>query len=509
MKESAMRALLQTALICVVFLAATSPVHAGGIDAQAAFDELRSLAGTWRGTPEGEGEEAEAEAKKVDEVIHEFRVSAAGTVVMETMGPGTEHEMINMYHHQPRSGGGFAHPLRRDPADRPEAHREHLGLLRRRQEGRRHGFPPGPVRLDRGDNQGACEAEMFSRSSSIGVLAAILGGLFVASCQPVPEPPSANLDSSGFPVLTGNYLGQEPPGAEPELFAPGIVSTGLGERDVAMTPDGNELYYTAVVGPAFNFGAIVVTKRVDGVWTPPEVATFSGHHMDLEPAISPDGQRFFFMSTRPVPGATEATGNEDIWVMNRSGEGWGEPYNVGSPINTEGGEFFPSVTADGTLYFTRKVAEGSESIYRSRLVDGVYSEPEMLPEQVNSGQLRFNAFVARDESYIIVPVWGREDSLGGVDYYIVFRSPEDVWSDPINMGENINAAEGAEWSPYVSPDGNYLFFMSSRATIQDRFSPVRQTYESLQDLHNRPMNGSFDIWWTDAGIIEELRPAGF
>ena len=93
-----MRALLQTALICVVFLAATSPVHAGGIDAQAAFDELRSLAGTWRGTPEGEGEEAEAEAKKVDEVIHEFRVSAAGTVVMETMGPGTEHEMINMYH---------------------------------------------------------------------------------------------------------------------------------------------------------------------------------------------------------------------------------------------------------------------------------------------------------------------------------------------------------------------------------------------------------------------------
>jgi hypothetical protein len=350
---------------------------------------------------------------------------------------------------------------------------------------------------------------MFSRSSSIGVLAAILGGLFVASCQPVPEPPSANLDSSGFPVLTGNYLGQEPPGAEPELFAPGIVSTGLGERDVAMTPDGNELYYTAVVGPAFNFGAIVVTKRVDGVWTPPEVATFSGHHMDLEPAISPDGQRFFFMSTRPVPGATEATGNEDIWVMNRSGEGWGEPYNVGSPINTEGGEFFPSVTADGTLYFTRKVAEGSESIYRSRLVDGVYSEPEMLPEQVNSGQLRFNAFVARDESYIIVPVWGREDSLGGVDYYIVFRSPEDVWSDPINMGENINAAEGAEWSPYVSPDGNYLFFMSSRATIQDRFSPVRQTYESLQDLHNRPMNGSFDIWWTDAGIIEELRPAGF
>jgi hypothetical protein len=319
----------------------------------------------------------------------------------------------------------------------------------------------------------------------------------------------ADKDPSGFPSLAGDYLGQKPPGMEPELFAPGIVSTGLGERDVAMTPDGNELYYTAVVGPAFNFGAIVVTERVDGEWTRPEVAPFSGQHMDLEPAISPDGQRFFFMSTRPVPGTTEPTGNEDIWVMERVGDGWGEPQNLGPPINTEGGEFFPSVTEDGTLYFTRKVAEGSESIYRSRLVKGEYGEPEMLPEQVNSGQLRFNAFIARDESYIIVCVWGREDSLGGVDYYVVFRSTEDVWSAPINMGERINATEGAEWSPYVSPDGAYLFFMSSRATIQDRFSPVRQTYDSLQDLHNRPMNGSFDIWWIDARIIDELRPEGF
>ncbi|MGB6853661.1 MAG: hypothetical protein WBG49_13855 [Thermoanaerobaculia bacterium] len=93
-----MRTLLKVALIIVVLLAVTSPGHAGDMKAQTAFDELKSLAGTWRGTPEGEGMEAEAESKKVDEVVHEFQVSAAGTVVMETMGPGTEHEMINMYH---------------------------------------------------------------------------------------------------------------------------------------------------------------------------------------------------------------------------------------------------------------------------------------------------------------------------------------------------------------------------------------------------------------------------
>ena len=68
------------------------------VTAEGAFDRLKELGGTWKGVPEGEGAEAEAEAKTVGEVVHEFRVSANESVVMETMGPGTEYEMINMYH---------------------------------------------------------------------------------------------------------------------------------------------------------------------------------------------------------------------------------------------------------------------------------------------------------------------------------------------------------------------------------------------------------------------------
>ncbi|MBE0664402.1 MAG: hypothetical protein IH584_01170 [Candidatus Aminicenantes bacterium] len=41
-----------------------------------------------------------------------------------------------------------------------------------------------------------------------------------------------------FPKLTGPYLGQKPPGTTPELFAPGIVSTGLNELNSVFSPDG-------------------------------------------------------------------------------------------------------------------------------------------------------------------------------------------------------------------------------------------------------------------------------
>lgn len=82
----------------ILLLTAGPGAASAELTAEAAFATLRGMAGSWHGTPEALGVEAEAEAEMVGQVTHEIAVSAAGTVVMETMGPGTEHEMINMYH---------------------------------------------------------------------------------------------------------------------------------------------------------------------------------------------------------------------------------------------------------------------------------------------------------------------------------------------------------------------------------------------------------------------------
>ena len=77
--------------------------------------------------------------------------------------------------------------------------------------------------------------------------------------------------------ITGDWLGQAPPGDQAKLFAPGIVSNGWYTRDLAVTPDGDEIYFTVML-PNFQFSSILVTRRVDGVWTDPEVAPFSGRY---------------------------------------------------------------------------------------------------------------------------------------------------------------------------------------------------------------------------------------
>lgn len=306
-------------------------------------------------------------------------------------------------------------------------------------------------------------------------------------------------------VLAGPYLDQAPPGDEPLLFAPGIVSTGLNDRDMAITPDGREIYWSANLRN-FDLSVILVARQTEDGWTDPEVAPFSRDpgHAYYEPAVSPDGSHLYFVA--------QETGQEanDIWVAERRGDAWSEARKLDAPINTEGKEYFPSLTRDGTMYFTRAGDDpGTEYIYRSQLVDGQYTEPERLPDQVNCGKSQFNAFIDPDERYIIVPVWGRDDSIGSIDYYVVFRNDNDEWSEPVNMGPKINTPGAREYTPYVSPDGKYFFFMSTRNPASHDAPGDGYTTAYLERVNTQPENGNSDIYWIDASIIETLRPEGF
>lgn len=303
-----------------------------------------------------------------------------------------------------------------------------------------------------------------------------------------------------FPVLKGPYLGQKPPGMTPELFAPGIVSTGLNERDITFTPDRKELYFTA----RFNGSSAIVTcKIVNGKWTAPEVAKFSSKYPDFEPFISCDGSIFYFCSNRPLDNNSDPIKGSNIWVMKKEGNKWGKPIPLGEPINGKGNVYFPTVTKSGTMYFTRREADEKEYIYRSKFVNGKFQEPEKLPKEVNTTDSQFNSYISPDESYLIIPVFGRKDAIGSTDYYVAFRGENDKWSDLINLGPSINSNLD-EYSPSLSPDGKYFFFQRNNQPIKKYEIPV--TYKQIQKIHNSPENGNSDIYWVDAKVIEKLRP---
>jgi len=160
---------------------------------------------------------------------------------------------------------------------------------------------------------------------------------------------------------TGPYLGQPVPGDSPVLFAPGNVNTGMPTRDITFTPDGKEIYFGASIGN-FSYSTIFCCRETEDGWVGPEALPFATNpeYIYIEPFLSPDGTKLFFVSNQGGHITPENRFITDIWAANREGNQWGEPYKLDTLINSENSEYFPSVSENGNLYFTRE--EGREYI---------------------------------------------------------------------------------------------------------------------------------------------------
>ena len=287
-------------------------------------------------------------------------------------------------------------------------------------------------------------------------------------------------DFTDWPNVSGPYLGQRPPRMAAELFAPKLISTDQSETGSVFSPGHDEFYFTTWTRETGT--KILVTRQVNGVWTAPEIASFSNHPSDVDVAISPDGKRIFFATRRPRPGEVEDRQEGfDIWYADRTEFGWDKEEYLGPVVNSGKSQVYPTVTRDGTLYFqaVREDGYGKADVHRSRMVNGVYQIPENLGHIVNSEHYEGDVYVAPDESYMIVSIYGREDDIGDGDLYVSFRTPDGAWTPPKNMGPAINS-DKRDFCPTVTPDGKYLFFSSKRL-------------------------GVGDIFWVDADVIGALR----
>jgi len=256
------------------------------------------------------------------------------------------------------------------------------------------------------------------------------------------------------------------------------------------------------------------TRLQGGRWSEPEVAPFAADpgYFYFEPALSADGKRIFFLTNRPGKGKETKPGwaYQNIWAADRKPDGsWGEPYDPDPAINGDGQQFFPSLTRDGTLYFTRKDKESKKlAIVRSRFLMGRFSEAEKLPDRINGSGTPYNACIAPDESYLIACVDGRpcDHNPGLANYFAFFRGPNDDWSDGIPLGPEINIKGSNAMSPAVSPDGRYFFFAAQKTAAGFAGSWRGKTLRELLAMTRSCQNGDYDIYWVDAKIIEMLRP---
>jgi len=137
--------------------------------------------------------------------------------------------------------------------------------------------------------------------------------------------------------------------SEPETISEKI-NTPVEEGATTFTGDYNTMYFTRCeVDKKKMLGCkIMRAKRDNDEWQKPEALTIAKDSFVLaHPSISKDGSTLYFVGN--IPGGY---GQMDIWKINKQGEGWSEPINLGNSINTPGNEVFPFIHPDGSIYFS-------------------------------------------------------------------------------------------------------------------------------------------------------------
>ncbi|MFC5527574.1 TolB family protein [Rhodanobacter ginsengisoli] len=301
--------------------------------------------------------------------------------------------------------------------------------------------------------------------------------------------------------------------AAAELLGPGVISTGLQETSAAFAPDGNTVYFLrSDLGEKDD--TIVYSQRRDGRWSAPQVAAFSGRWHDSEPAFSPDGQRLYFVSNRPLQpgGASLMTGmaghrfaGTNLWYVERQGDGrWGTPVHVDGALNDGAQIYNPSIAANGDIYFSAHRADSGKlyQIYVARRTAQGYAGPE----RVDLGDLAHNRMdPAIDPQQRFVLFAGDEgDSLGRADIYIAFRQAGGRWGRPEHLGGDVNS-EDLENAPALGRRFGELYVSSNRQPAV-HFPKTRDDAPSLQRRLSGPLNGSRNIWRVD--ISDALRANG-
>lgn len=195
---------------------------------------------------------------------------------------------------------------------------------------------------------------------------------------------------------------------------------------------------------------------------------------DFSPSFSSKkGDEIIFSSSREAStgGNIDPRTDEnfmDLFVVKRDKKGkWGTATPLGETVNTKGNE--GSTNFDKkvkTMYFTRCVTTGTQSyacdIYSAKKSGNNYGIPEIIPildrTSDDSSQVG-HPCLSPDDKYLFFAS-DMPGSYGGKDlWYMSYDKKSKRWSEPKNLGDDINTA-GDEMFPHLHEDGS-LYFSSN------------------------------------------------
>lgn len=249
----------------------------------------------------------------------------------------------------------------------------------------------------------------------------------------------------------------------PALFAPGDRADA---ESLAFTPDGNTVYFMR----GSDQGASVMSShRVNGQWSAPTVAPFSGHWRDGDPSMAPDGSFLVFSSNRPATkdgqpidavrnGKVFKGQGMNLWRVDRKGDGWSEPMRLPDVVNTCNSTFAPSIAQDGSIYYIGCAPDGVVRPLRASYENGSYQKPYVVAVGDKNAKVR-DVAIAPDRSFMVFSI--KVDPEQPYRLAIAFHTAQN-WTTPQDLGDVVNGGTHNMGSQ-LGCDHRTLYYSSDRS----------------------------------------------
>jgi peptidoglycan-associated lipoprotein len=286
------------------------------------------------------------------------------------------------------------------------------------------------------------------------------------------------------------------------------INTEFEEGAAAINSSFSTLYFTRCqVSNNKTLGcAIYEAVRKNDEWTRVKSLNIADDSVLIaHPAISNDELTLYFVSDMEgsIPGP-DGKSSSDIWKITRSSmsDDWGEPVNVGEPINTAGTEAFPYCHADGSLYFSSNghIGMGGLDIFRaSQGADGQW-QIENMKHPVNSSSDDFGICFEsnREAGFFSSTRKGRTDdiyafllpplkfNITGIvkdektDQPLVGANVKSIGSDGLTL--ETNTTDDGSFKFMLKPGTDYVFLAKQEGYLQGKERETTKNLEQSSDF---------------------------
>lgn len=157
--------------------------------------------------------------------------------------------------------------------------------------------------------------------------------------------------------------------------------------------------------------------------------------------ISADQQTAYITLNNEAVGGIKTRSSDIFEITMTDKEVWGKPKKVRTSIlNSSSFDAGATITADGnTLYFIsdRNLSNGSD-IYVSKKVNEKWTTPVTLPSNINTKGNETTPFITPDGQYLFFSS-NEHPGMGGYDIFYTKNLGNGKWSNPVNLGPSVNS----------------------------------------------------------------------